>query len=361
MRNSAIAPIVAFFEALTGNQPVDASENRAYFFGVTPSCQAGSMTERHDLDRAVAREMRLHHGLVTRVQARRMGVSEESVDGRVERGIWVVAHAGVYRAAAAPRTDHQDLLAAVWAAGRGALGSRRSAAWIWGFHERTLGAIDVMIPDDRVVRLRGVRIHRCVDAATTCAAERDGIPVTNPLRTLLDLGAVVPWRQVEDAVDRAIASRLVTIDGLRAELDRTARQGVRGAGVLRRVLESRGVQSKRYPPSVLESRMGRLLKPLPLPPPDVELIAGPDGRYRIDYSWPDVLLAAEVEGFGPHSALRSFGRDRLRGNEIRRQGWLHLQYTWRHVTSMRGYVAREIVESYNQQRDLRSILRRDAG
>jgi hypothetical protein len=319
------------------------------------------MTERRDLEHTVAREMRLHHGLITRTRARELGATDSVIQGCLERGLWVQVHGGVYRAAAAPRTDHQQLLAAVWAAGRGALASRRAAAWMWGLRDRALSSVDVMVPDDRVVRLRGVTVHRCIDAVTTYAAERHGIPVTNPLRTMIDLGAVVPWREVEDAVDRAIAARLVTIDGLRAELNRTARQGVRGVGVLRRVLDARGVQSKGYPPSVLESRMARILKSLSLPPPTVELIAGPGANFRLDFSWPELLLLIEVDGFGPHSALRSYGHDRLRGNQIRRDGWLHLQYTWQHVTRMRAYVADEILVSYRKQVVLRRVFSRQAG
>src|SRR2546427_678146 len=79
-------------------------------------------------------------------------------------------------------------------------------------------------------------VHRSVDMTSPRPSPRSGIPVTDPFRTLIDLGAVVPGFVVEEAVDRALAHRLVTIPGILTALDTTARQGVRGAGVLRRVL-----------------------------------------------------------------------------------------------------------------------------
>jgi very-short-patch-repair endonuclease len=107
--------------------------------------------------------------------------------------------------------------------------------------------------------------------------------------------------------------------------------------------------------------MARLLRGTGLPAPIVELTTGPGGRYRLDFAWPEVMLSIEVKGFGPHSALHAFESDMVRGNAVRRKGWLHLEYSWRHVVAMRTLVAAEIVDAYNRQAVLRSIVRRNAG
>jgi hypothetical protein len=320
-----------------------------------------SAREVKAVDQALAQHMRLHHGLIRRNEALRLGASEGMIVRRLEHEIWSSVYPGVYRSAAAPRTDHQRLLAAVWGAGEGALASHRSAAWLWGLADKRLGALEVVVPNPRVVNLGGVTAHRSIDAATMTPVERGSIPVTDPFRTLIDLGAVAHWREVENAVDRAIASRLVTVAGVRAALTRIARPGVRGAGVLRRLLEARGVQSPRYAPSVLESRMARLLKALALPPPIVELVTGSRGQYRLDFAFPAVMFVVEVNGYCAHSALASPDADLTRANQLQREGWAHLVYTWHHVTRMRAYIAAEILDTYRRQSSLCSLVALDAG
>jgi very-short-patch-repair endonuclease len=106
--------------------------------------------------------------------------------------------------------------------------------------------------------------------------------------------------------------------------------------------------------------MARLIKAARLPVPSVELSPSGTNGYRLDFCWPEALLTAEVDGFGPHSALQSFEADMLRGNRIRRDGWLHLQYSWRHVTTMPSLVVAEIGAAYQDRLVLRSICRREA-
>ena len=65
--------------------------------------------------------------------------------------------------------------------------------------------------------------------------------MTNPLRTLVDLGAVLRAPAVEDARDRVLVARLTTVAGVEAALDGLAGRGRRGAGVLRAVLDGRAL------------------------------------------------------------------------------------------------------------------------
>ncbi len=57
----------------------------------------------------------------------------------------------------------------------------------------------------------------------TQASRYKTVLVTNPTRTVVDLAAsVLGHADLTDAVDVALAKRLVTVDGLMAELDRLA-------------------------------------------------------------------------------------------------------------------------------------------
>lgn len=88
-------------------------------------------------------------------------------------------------------TSHQRLLASVWAGGSAAVASRRSAGWLWGLDPLDKLRVDVAVPPTGGRRPRGVRIHYSSDLAPKLLTTVDGIPVTDPTLTLLDLAAVL--------------------------------------------------------------------------------------------------------------------------------------------------------------------------
>ena len=283
-----------------------------------------------ETEQEMLRWLRLHHGVIRRSDARAMGATPAQIEWRCDSGIWIPMHRGVYRHSAAPSTPQQRLLAASWAAGTDGVASHRSAAWLWQLADYP-DRPEVTVPHGRLPRLAGIAVHRSVDLPMSACGERHGIPVTDPFRTLIDLGAVVPPWAVSSAVDAAIARRLVTLGGLLQALDRISRQGVRGAGVLRRVLDERGVHSARYTPSVLESMTSRELKRGGVTPPTPELVAGEHGEFRLDFPWPEALLVLEVHGWAFHATPENFQSDIDRGNGLADLGWLRLVKTWRDV------------------------------
>ena len=162
---------------------------------------------------------------------------------------------------------------------------------------------------------------------------RQGVPATSPLRTLLDLDPAI----LDDAVDRGVASRLFTVAGLEAQLGRVGRKGRSGVGPLRAALDRRLVTER--PASVLESRMSRLLLAAGLPPPVPEYAFG---RYRLDFAWPELRLAVEVDGYRHHSSWDAFRDDRDRQNDMVAAGWIVLRFTWDDVCHRPEEVAAQI-------------------
>lgn len=276
---------------------------------------------------------RRQHGAFTRVQAQASGLSDRMIDAAVARGEWLRLRRGVYAVAGTPGTDLQRLMAAVLAAGRGAMASHQAAAWLWDLHDAADPA--VIVPANRKPKLAGVEVHRRLPLPE--ASRRHGIPVTNPLRTVLDLGAT-SLDVAERAIDRGLAHRLFTVAGVEAELARQAAPGRKGVANLRTALDRR-LATERRPPSVLESRMGRLLRDAGLPLPEAEYEVG---RHRLDFAWPVQRVAVEVDGFADHSSLDQFGADRRRQNELVLAGWLLLRFTWDDVCQRPAEVAARI-------------------
>ncbi len=128
--------------------------------------------------------------------------------------------------------------------------SHRAALWMWRLTDLR-PTPEITVPYRQSPRPPGVVLHRSTDLRQEHGLERRGVWVTRPARTLVDIGAVLPPRQVEAAVDQALVRNLVTVPGLRSALDALGGRGRRGAGVLRTVLDQRALGDQR-PESVLE-------------------------------------------------------------------------------------------------------------
>ena len=102
-------------------------------------------------------------------------------------------HRDVARMFGVPTSVEQRILAGVMATGPGSVASHRSSARLWGAERPDLDPVDVILPGrHRRSRVAGVVVHRPRDLDDLRPVMRGPVPVTNPLRTLLDLGAVDP-------------------------------------------------------------------------------------------------------------------------------------------------------------------------
>ncbi|MBA2624534.1 MAG: DUF559 domain-containing protein [Acidimicrobiia bacterium] len=199
--------------------------------------------------------------------------------------------------------------------------------------------IEVSVVRARAPRLRDVTVHRSTDLVPAHTTLRRGLPVTNPLRTMVDLGAVLSAAAVEDAIDRGLGARLFSVAALEWMRNEVARPGRSGCGVLREVLDERALGAA-PPDGLLEPRMARLLRDHGLPPADFQL---PIGRYRADFAYPGHRIAIEVDGYETHGTPRAMSADFERQNQLVRDGWTVLRFTWAQVVRQPGSVARAIL------------------
>jgi very-short-patch-repair endonuclease len=293
--------------------------------------------------------LRAHHGIIGRAEVLQLGGSDHTIRSKLRRGEWDSPYSGVYHHAAAPLTPHGALRAAVLAAGPAAVASHSSAAWLWGLRDHPPPRPELSTPasSQHGCHEASIVIHRSRDLHRARPSERHGIPTTNPLRVLVDLGASPFCEGPDDlaaALDRGLTSKLVTIGGLQQELQHISRRGRPGPGPLRRLLDDRGYLGVAHP-SVLESKTLRLFRLCRLPVPDVEFTTGPDGEYRLEFAFPPLKLAVEVDGYVHHFSADHARRDNARRNQLQRQGWLILVYTWRDVLREPTKVVPEIGET----------------
>jgi len=251
-------------------------------------------------------------GLVTRRQVMEAGGSRGLIVHRLEIGRWVPVGPGVYRVAGVPVTWKQRALAACLAAGTGAVASHRSAAVLWGISGFRPGPLEITVPPGRSTRNALAQVHR---ASSIEPVRRDGVPVTRPARTLVDLAAVVGGDRLEEAVDDVLCRRLCRLEEL------SPPGGQRGASALRAVLDAWNGDA--LPAGVAEMRVVRQLLAAGLADPVRQHEIHVGGRFvaRVDLAYPDRRLAIELDGFRWHSGRGPFRSDRLRGNRIEAAGW----------------------------------------
>ena len=271
-------------------------------------------------DAVIAELAGRQHGVVARRQLVALGLSLDAIDHRIERDRLHPLHRGVYAVGHRKLTGHGRWMAAALAAG-GVL-SHRSAAALWGIRASNSGRIDVTAPRER--RRPGVTVHRAVlpqDEMTT----HDGIPVTTPARTLLDLAALLDEHRLARATERAEALRLTSPTSLAELVNRYPRRP--GTPNLKRLIEE-----DRIVPTDLRSRLERrfltLLDAENLPRP---LVNEPLGPFTPDFRWTEQRLIVELDGFETHGTRAAFERDRARDRALAVQGWRVVRVTKRQL------------------------------
>jgi hypothetical protein len=289
------------------------------------------------------------HGLLTRKQALAAGMSTDAIRGRLRSGVWEHVHQGVYRLAGAPVSKWQPVMAACLAGGAGAVASHRTAAGLWGLPV-TVAGTEITVLRSRRVRLPGVVVHQTACLERVDVVWRHRIPVTSAARTLVDLAAVVPRDRLEPALDHVLAERQVSPGYLQWRLKTLGTRGRPGVAALLDLVARRLGEP---PPSRsdFERRLGRILAGAGLPPAEAEYpVSLPGGRgARIDFAFPDALLAVEADSYRHHSSLSDWSRDRARNNELVALGWRILPITYRDMKTRPAAVADQIARALDAQ------------
>ncbi len=301
--------------------------------------------------RALHRLGAAQHALVTRRQLRGNDWTDSQIDRVVRTGQLITVRGGVYRIAGAPVTSHQRILAAVLAAASPA--SHRAATSVWGADLGPTPPLEVLVGNGRHPRLPGVVVHRSSTLDPRDVTRRHGIPVTNPLRTLVDLGAVAAPEQVELALDSFTSRKLITVAGARAYRDKLAGRGQRGVGVLGQVLDGR-VLGDQAADSVLEPVMARFCRDHGLPMPAFQVWVRVDGIWRrLDFAYLEEMIDLEVDGYEHHGgSYERWESDLDRDAALTADGWRVLRVSKAGITRRPAMTANRIRATLDPRRQL---------
>lgn len=296
---------------------------------------------------------RRQHGVATRGQLLELGLGTGAIRYRVDTGRFRRLYRGVYLVGPiAPPLARE--MAAVLACGPTALLADRSAGLLWEMlpsparEPRTIHVVTVRGgSEDRP----GIRVRRVSGLSSGDRAEIEGIPVTSPARTLLDLSVVLGARELERAVARAERERLVEREQLREMAAR--HRGRPGTSALLAVLEQTGGPALTR--SEAEVRFLRLVREARLPTPETN---APVGVHEVDFLWRAQGIAVEVDGYAFHSSRPRFESDRRRAAHLAARGIQVIPLTWKQIVDEGTATAVQVGQALLRAR-LRGAERRE--
>jgi very-short-patch-repair endonuclease/predicted transcriptional regulator of viral defense system len=286
------------------------------------------------LGRAVVAVAERQHGVVSRAQLLGLGLTDAGIARRVRAGRLHRVHQGVYAVGRPSLTTNGRFLAAVVSCGPRAALSHFAAAVLWALLPERGPRIDVTVPTGGGRRRRGALIVHRGALPSSDVTVKDGIPVTTPARTLIDLADILDRRRLERAFDEAAYLRL-DLTGVRVI------RGRRGARVLRSVLAEHDAGST-LTRSELEERTLELCRRTGLPTPEVNVrIEG----YLVDFVWREARLVVETDGWRAHGTRAAFERDRRRDADLIAANWRPLRASHRQLEREPARVAANLAKA----------------
>ena len=276
----------------------------------------------HPLELRIAQIAGRQDNLITWEQLVRIGVGRRAVARRVESGRWQRIHKAVYLIGPAPPTLSAKARAAVLTCGDDAALSHRTAAMVWRLVTvPPEPELHVTIPGRNPGVKPGIHIHRVVELPPDEVTTKHGIPLTTPARTICDLAAIEPLRDLETALAEARIHRLATDAQIKAVIQRAPTRP--GAPIIRTLLAAEDDSG------YTRSRAERLLRDL-IAKSNLErpLFNEPLLGYVVDALWPKQRLIVEVDGYTYHHHRTAFERDRARDQRLIAAGYRVIRVTW---------------------------------
>jgi predicted transcriptional regulator of viral defense system len=160
------------------------------------------------------------HGYFTTSQARERGISSQLLSHYVRQGRFERVRRGLYRLPGFPRPE-DDEMREKWMAvgGDKAILSHQSALALLDLSDNIPNAVHLLVGRRHrgMRRPTGVAIHTRPDEEEVDTVWREGLPLTAPARTLVDVAGELQPEQLEMALRQALGRGLLTARELEEE------------------------------------------------------------------------------------------------------------------------------------------------
>jgi very-short-patch-repair endonuclease len=283
---------------------------------------------RSDWTRALDAWFARHHGVISRRELLALGCPPTSIDRMRADGRLVEIVRGVYRSAHWPLDRMQRIAAGSAASLHGAIGLTTACQLDGlrgtGFDRR----IHLITPHASSPDIAGLMVHRCrsIDP-DDIVVRHDGIRVTTTARSLFDAADILGVKRTLSAMEQALSEGLTTRERLFGTVSRLAHPNRPGTRTALLAIRSRADLTAAMQSDLEIVVLDEIRRQgLPLPVTQFPMcLAGDD--IHIDFAWPDVEVALEVDHPTWHDGFFDSTRDKHRDRKLTVIGWAPMRLT----------------------------------
>jgi very-short-patch-repair endonuclease len=247
------------------------------------------------------------YGVITTAQLHAVGLGRNGISERVKARRLHPLYRGVYAVGHNRLSQQARWMAAVLAAGEGAVLSHASAAKHWNVWRGREEAIDVTTPGQRRTRA-GFRVHRARRLDPRDVTTHQGIPITTVPRTLVDLATTLTPHQLANVIHEAAYRKRFNATATKATMARAQGRDLTNLHAALHAHASGSAGTR----STLEDEFLQRVTTKPVVNTKLHGI-------EVDFHWPDRNLVVEIDGPG-HDRPRTKQEDAARDETLRAAG-----------------------------------------
>ena len=206
-----------------------------------------------------------------------------------------------------------------------------TAAMLWRFRGLPVddGHVHILVPHGRHPSMPGVIVTQCRLISDVDIVHRsDGIRLTSPTRTLFDCADLLGVKRATSILEQLINQNSGTFVTHASTVARLGKAGRAGTRTMKAVIAARPAWRAALQSELEVIVLGEIERQ-GLPTPVVQMwFTLPTGeRVRLDFAWPDLKAALEVDHPFWHAGADSSHRDKRRDLKMGTVGWHTMRIT----------------------------------
>jgi hypothetical protein len=270
-----------------------------------------------------------HLGVISTSRLMALGCPRRSLANLVADGELIAMLPGVFRGAQWP-CNRDQVMAAVCARNPAAMIGFTTAGQQWGLRRMSDARIHALVPHGRSPVMEGVVVHRCRHIDPVDIVQRpDGIRLTSPPRTLFDCADMLGVEGTTSVLEQLLNEQRVTFGTVADTLQRLYHPQRPGSVTLSTVIRSRPAWRQALQSDLELKVLGEMARQ-GLPVPVTQYPIRPPGYAHdiaIDFAWPTVKLAVEVDHPAWHDGALDSHADKGRDRKLATVGWASARMT----------------------------------